>query len=69
MVRLSVGQLERASEILGNISVAWFSTGIISPLLTKPKNLLDVISTFVVSLLMALVFSVISLVIAKGVKR
>jgi len=68
MRRLSIGQLNRASEILGNIAVAWFSAGAISPLLAAPRNLWNFVFTFGTSILMAVLFTVFSLTLVKGVK-
>jgi len=36
--------------IVGNIAVAWFSLGVISPLLTQPKDLSNFLFTFGISI-------------------
>lgn len=64
-LRLSKGQLARISEILGNISVAWFSAGTISPLFTPPQTVFDFLIRLIVSLIMASVFLFLSLTIIK----
>lgn len=66
--RLSRGQLERASEILGNLAVAWFSAGIISPLFIYPKDILVFILNFGVSLIMATFFAIWSMRLVKDIK-
>lgn len=68
MKKLSSGQLKAASEITGNIGVAWFSVGTISPLFTHPEKLWYFLFNFLISLIMAFVFSVISLYLVKGVR-
>ena len=37
-MKLSIAQKNVAAEILGNTAVAWFSIGVISPLLLGPEN-------------------------------
>jgi len=68
MKKFSVGQLDRASEIAGNIAVAWFSAGAISPILALPRNVRDFTFTFGMSMAMAVLFIVFSLALAKGGK-
>jgi len=68
MRKPSVGQLKRTSEVLGNIAVAWFSAGVISPLFARPKNIIQFIFTFGISLVMAGIFFVLALELVKGVK-
>lgn len=55
-VNLNKSQLERTSEIMGNITVAWFSAGVITPLFVRPKNIIDFITLLSVGLLMAGLF-------------
>lgn len=61
-------QLERTSEILGNVSVAWFSAGVITPLFFRPKNIVEFIALFLVSLLMAGLFFLGSLHFVRNLK-
>lgn len=68
MKRLSAAQMDRTSEILGNISVTWFSAGVISPVFVKPKDVIEFISLFLLSLIMSGLFFVWSLSIAKEIK-
>lgn len=63
--KLSKGQLERSSEISGNIAVAWFSAGVIAPLFLRSQNTIDFIVGLVLSLIMATVFFLISLMLVK----
>jgi hypothetical protein len=69
MKKLSVGQLTRISEITGNIAVVWFSAGIIAPLFTQPKNLFYFIYTLFISLVMAIMFFLLSLNLMKEVRK
>lgn len=69
MEKLSVGQLKSASTITGNISVAWFTIGNISPVLGPISNLFDFIVKFIVSLFFAVGFAFISLEFVKGIKK
>ena len=50
---LNVEQIKRASEILGNIAVAWFSVGVISPFFMSLGERLAFIRPSMVSLFMA----------------
>ena len=68
MKKLSVRQLKRTSEILGNIAVAWFAAGVISPAFTRPEDIADLLVKLIVSLFMTGFFSAISLSAVKGVK-
>lgn len=61
MEKLSFVQQNRASEIIGNISVAWFSAGVIAPLFTRNLNSIEYTTFFIVSLAMSGSFFVISL--------
>ncbi len=44
--RLSKSQFSRISEVFGNISVAWFSAGVISPLFIPSQSVIDFIVRF-----------------------
>lgn len=68
MRKLTAFQLERASEVLENVAVAWFTAVVISPFFIKPKNWLEVISFFVLGLIMAGLFFVWSLILAGRIK-
>lgn len=61
-------QLNRVSEIAGNVSVAWFTAGIISPLFTRQSSLENLLFTSGLSLAMTFVFFMISLDLAGRVK-
>jgi hypothetical protein len=65
MKKLSFAQLNRASEIIGNTSVAWFSGGIITPLIARSFNSIEFLIFFIVSLFMSGMFFIISLEIIK----
>lgn len=65
---LSIGQRKAASEILGNMAVAWFSAGVISPLLVKPESIIKGAFLMIVGLLSTTLFTFISLYLVKGVQ-
>ena len=65
MNKFSSRQLNRASEIIGNISVAWFSGGIIAPIFSRSLKLIEFITFIVVSLIVSGIFFSISLEIIK----
>lgn len=62
----SPGQLTRASEIFGNLSVAWFSAGVIAPFFTRPQSIVIFGLSFGVSMTMAVLSFIIALQLAKG---
>ncbi len=68
-LKLSLSQLDRISEIFGNISVVWFSAGIISPIFSPPQIVFDFAYRFLVSLVMSGFFFFWSIRLMKGVKR
>ena len=68
MNKLSAGQKKVAAEITGNIAVAWFTAGVISPFFTQPKNFLVFVFTFAIALFMTGVFSVIALDFVQKIK-
>lgn len=65
MGKLSEGQLKALSEIAGNLAVAWFSAGIILPLLVSPESLLRFLLLTIGGLIMAGVFTFISVYLIK----
>lgn len=69
MTRLSNEQRNRASEITGNISVAWFSAGAITPLFTTSFTTVDFVVRFGLSLLLFGIFFVLSLRLAKDTRK
>ncbi len=69
MKGLNSEQLKRASAIIGSISVAWFSAGVVSPIIVQPENIYGFLFSFGVSLSLAAIFFVLSLQIIKGVKQ
>ncbi len=66
--KLSKGQLNRTSEVFGNISVAWFSAGVISPLFIPSQNVIDFIVRFCISLVLAVFFLLLSIYLLKEKK-
>lgn len=67
-LKLTTGQLNRMSEIFGNMAVAWLSAGVISPLFIPPQTVFALIFTLGVSLILAFVFFGSSLYLMKGIK-
>ena len=65
MKKLSFEQSNRASEIIGNISVAWFSGGIIAPLIINSFSFIEFAYIFLVSLFMSIFFFILSLEIIR----
>lgn len=63
--KFTKGQLNRLSEVLGNVSVAWFSVGIIAPAVNKPRDLVDFFLMSGVSLSIGTVILLGSLALAK----
>lgn len=68
MKKLSIGQLKAVSEISGNIAVAWFTAGVISPMFVRPKNPVDFLSNLMLGLTMTVLFTLLSLDLVRGVK-
>ncbi len=69
VLKLSQPQLDRISEIFGNIAVVWFSAGIISPVFSPPQVMFDFAYRFLVSLGMSGFFFVWSVRLMRGVKK
>lgn len=67
MKGLSVGQKKILAGVFANGSVAWFSTGVIVPVIAG-KTLSDFIATLTVGFLFAAIFVIIALTIARGIK-
>ncbi len=67
--KLSNKQRERLSEILGNIAVAWFTAGIVSPFFIHPESLVDFLQSLGISLVMTVGFLVGSLWLITRIKR
>jgi hypothetical protein len=68
-VKLSKGQIYRTSEITGNIAVAWFTAGAITPLFSEQSTLFDFLIRFGVSLLMFISFFVLSISLSRKVEK
>jgi hypothetical protein len=60
-VKLNRDQRKQIAEILGNISVAWFTAGIISQLFFEWKNVFKNLSIFLFSFIMFIAFFIASL--------
>ena len=68
-IKLSGAQFERLSEILGNICVAWFTFGVIAPIIIHPASIFEFIQGFMVSLFMSGSFLAVSLLIIKESRK
>jgi len=54
------------SEILGNISVAWFAAGVIAPMFTSRGSGIDVLASLLIGIVMTGIFGSASVVLMKG---
>ena len=68
-MRFSKDQYKAVSEIFGNISSAWFTAGVISPLFVKPETGLKLAVFLVGGVLLSVVFASLSAGILKGVGK
>lgn len=68
-LNLSNKQRDRLSEILGNIAVAWFTAGVVSPLFIHPNSVIDFLQSLGISLIMTIAFLVGSLWLIIRVKK
>lgn len=66
--KITSSQLNRLSEIFGNISVAWFTAGVIAPFFTKFDSNSDVFANVLLSLAMSGLFVYLSLKFIKKIK-
>lgn len=60
-MKLNKDQKKQLAEIFGNMSVAWFSLGVISPIFIKPKTLSEFFTNLGLGLIFSFVFIIISL--------
>lgn len=67
-MRLSAGQSKAGSEMLGNISVAWFTASVIAPFFLPRAGLEEIIWKILLGLVLSVIFAIMSLVIVKDVK-
>jgi hypothetical protein len=68
-VKLNRGQLRIAAEVFGNISVAWFSIGVIAPLFLTAVRLGEKIVTMAVGLSMAVMFAIFAMIVVGGEEK
>jgi len=66
--KFSTGQYKQVAEILGNLSVAWFSAGVIAPVVIGPKFSQVSTGSLAISLLVSGVFAIISISLADKIK-
>jgi hypothetical protein len=69
MEKLSIAQSKSLSNILGNIAVAWFTVGVITPLFTTFIRKSSFISNVLISLILTTCFIYASLEVVKNIKR
>ena len=60
-MRLSIGQSKAGSEILGNMSVAWFSASIIAPFFLPRVSFEDIGIKILLGVVVAIFFATVSL--------
>lgn len=63
-MKLSPPQYKSISEILGNIAVAWFTAGIVSPLFIDKNELNFLVLYLILGLSMFSLFSIFSVIYA-----
>jgi len=68
-MELSVEQIKRASEIFGNIAVAWFTAGVVSPIFLGVKSFLRLLLLSFSGIAIAGFFALISLMLVKDIKQ
>lgn len=68
-MKLSVGQPKAGSEILGNVSVAWFTGSVIAPFFLPKISSEEIASKIFVGLVLSAIFAIISLLLVKDIKR
>lgn len=69
MIKFSKNQNQTIAQIFGNISAAWFSIGVISPIFLKTIELQGQIGTMIFGLAMATFFAIIAVMIAGRKKQ
>jgi len=69
MKQLSSIQLKSLADFANTVAAAWFTTGIISPIFTKPKSPAEFLMLLLVSLFMTGLILRWSLYILEGIKK
>lgn len=67
--KLTSDQWKLGSEIIGNMSVAWFGTGVVAPLFVTNANPLRLVYTIFAGLLMSVVFFSLALFLVRKSAR
>lgn len=65
MVQPNPHQLKIIADFANYIAVAWFTGGVVTPILSQPNSLASHIGTTVGSMIMTLIFLTFSLAVAK----
>ncbi len=68
-MKLSAGQEKAGSEILGNISVAWFTASAVAPFFLPRVNLEEMAARIFAGLVLSVIFAIISLLLVKDIKQ
>lgn len=68
-MKLSAGQEKAGSEMLGNVSVAWFTASVIAPFFLSKVDLGDMAAKIFVGLVLSIFFAIISLLLVRSVKK
>lgn len=69
MTPLNLHQRQALSQIIGNISAAWFSAGIISPIFIKIESLSKLLFSVITTIIMAIAFAAGSVILVKGTTK
>jgi len=65
LVKLNKDQKKLTAEILGNVSVAWFASGVISPFFLRNLGAFDILRSFFLGLFLFLLFFFIAIYLLK----
>lgn len=68
-MRLSAGQEKAGSEILGNISVAWFTASVVAPFFLPGVSLEETAAKIFAGLVLSVFFAIISLMLVRNIKK
>jgi hypothetical protein len=69
MSNLSSVQLKSIADFANTVAAAWFTAGVISPIFTKPKSFLELMTFLAVSLLMTWATLRWSILLLEGVRE
>ncbi|KKP48258.1 MAG: hypothetical protein UR39_C0001G0053 [Candidatus Woesebacteria bacterium GW2011_GWA1_33_30] len=68
-MELTADQYKTVSEILGNISVAWFTAGIVSPFFFENTDLTNLVLYLILGISMFIFFGIYSIYYAGKIRK